>query len=75
VVTTPPPPHYFASAADFRRWLETHHDAHRELVVGFRKVGTGMPSMTGAIPFGNSKHGKAAPPGRCVETARRATER
>lgn len=46
MVTTPPPPQYFASAADFRRWLETHHDAHRELVVGFHKVGTGTPSMT-----------------------------
>jgi hypothetical protein len=75
VVTTPPPPHYVASAADFRRWLETHHDAHRELVVGFHKVGTGTPSMTGAIPFGNSKHRKAAPRGRCVGIARRATER
>ena len=37
MVTTPPTPHYFASAADFRRWLETHHDSHRELVVGFHK--------------------------------------
>jgi uncharacterized protein YdeI (YjbR/CyaY-like superfamily) len=46
VVTTPPTPHYFASAADFRRWLETHHDSHRELVVGFHKVGTRTPSMT-----------------------------
>ncbi len=46
MVTTPPTPHYFASAADVRRWFETHHDAHRELVVGFAKVGTGTPSMT-----------------------------
>lgn len=49
MVTTPPHspvPHYFASADDFRRWLETHHDSHRELVVGFHKVGTGTPSMT-----------------------------
>lgn len=45
-MTTPPTPHYFASADDFRRWLETHHDSHRELVVGFYKVGTGAPSMT-----------------------------
>ena len=45
-MTTPPPPQYFASAADIRRWLETHHDAQRELVVGFHKVGTGTPSMT-----------------------------
>lgn len=46
MVTTPPTPHYFASAADFRRWLRTHHDSHRELVVGFYKVGTETPSMT-----------------------------
>lgn len=46
MVTTPPTPHFFASAADFRRWLETHHDSHRELVVGFHKVGTDTPSMT-----------------------------
>jgi hypothetical protein len=38
VVATPPPAQYFASAADFRRWLETHHDAHRELVVGFHSM-------------------------------------
>ena len=46
MVTTPPTPHYFESAADFRRWLETHHDSQRELVVGFHKVGTVAPSMT-----------------------------
>ncbi|WP_411280803.1 YdeI/OmpD-associated family protein [Gemmatimonas sp.] len=46
MVTPPPTPPYFASADDFRRWLETHHDSHRELVVGFHKVGTDSPSMT-----------------------------
>ncbi len=49
MVTTPPTsqtPQYFAGADDFRRWLEAHHDSHRELVVGFHKVGTGTPSMT-----------------------------
>jgi len=46
VVTTSPSPHYFASADDFRRWLEAHHDSHRELVVGFHTVGTGTPSMS-----------------------------
>jgi uncharacterized protein YdeI (YjbR/CyaY-like superfamily) len=30
-VTTPPPPQYFASAADFRRWLETHHGVRRRI--------------------------------------------
>ncbi len=39
-------PTFFASAADFRRWLEAHHDSHTELVVGFYKVGSGRPSMT-----------------------------
>lgn len=39
-------PVFFATAAGFRRWLA--RNAHRagELVVGFRKVGTGLPSMT-----------------------------
>lgn len=46
MVNTPLTPRYFASAADFRRWLETHHESQRELVVGFHKVGTGTPSMT-----------------------------
>ena len=46
MVTTPTVPQYFTSADDFRRWLEAHHDSHRELVTGFYKVGTGMPSMT-----------------------------
>ncbi len=46
MVNTPPTPLYFARADEFRRWLETHHDSHRELVVGFHKVGTGTPSMT-----------------------------
>jgi uncharacterized protein YdeI (YjbR/CyaY-like superfamily) len=37
---------FFATAADFRRWLA--RNAHRagELVVGFRKVDSGLPSMT-----------------------------
>ncbi len=46
MVTTPPSPHYFASADDFRLWLETDHDSHSEFVVGFHKVGTGTPSMS-----------------------------
>ena len=39
-------PVFFATAADFRRWLA--RNAHRagDLVVGIRKVGTGLPSMT-----------------------------
>ena len=37
---------FFATAAGFRRWLA--RNAHRagELVVGFRKVDSGLPSMT-----------------------------
>jgi uncharacterized protein YdeI (YjbR/CyaY-like superfamily) len=37
---------YFASAAEFRAWLERHHTDTTELLVGFHKVGSGVPSMT-----------------------------
>ncbi|HYU24004.1 MAG TPA: bacteriocin-protection protein, partial [Thermoanaerobaculia bacterium] len=39
-------PAFFATAAEFRRWLERHHDSERELLVGFYKRGFGRPSMT-----------------------------
>lgn len=39
-------PTYFATAADFRRWLEAHADSEHELIVGFHKVGSGTPSMS-----------------------------
>lgn len=39
-------PSYFASAADFREWLTAHHDRASELLVGFRKLGSGLPSMS-----------------------------
>ena len=39
-------PTFFDSAADFRVWLERHHATETELLVGFRKVGTGDPNMT-----------------------------
>ena len=39
-------PTFFESAEHFRAWLEDHHRAAKELIVGFRKVGTGLPSMT-----------------------------
>lgn len=42
----PLPPIYFASAAEFRAWLDQHHATERELVVGFHKRATGHPSMT-----------------------------
>jgi len=39
-------PAFFKTAADFRRWLERHHDTASELLVGFYKTGSGRPSMT-----------------------------
>jgi uncharacterized protein YdeI (YjbR/CyaY-like superfamily) len=39
-------PRFFASAVEFRAWLEEHHATASELVVGFRKKRTGRPSMT-----------------------------
>lgn len=39
-------PEFFASAADWRSWLDSHFDSEDELVVGFWKKGTGRPSMT-----------------------------
>jgi len=39
-------PVFFATAAEFRRWLQQHSAKESELVVGFHKVGSGRPSMT-----------------------------
>jgi uncharacterized protein YdeI (YjbR/CyaY-like superfamily) len=39
-------PTFFATPDEFRAWLEANHDTARELLVGFRKVGTGQPSIT-----------------------------
>ena len=39
-------PRFFATPADFRTWLEAHHETEKELVVGFHKKGTGKPSLT-----------------------------
>ena len=38
-------PKFFATQADFRRWLEKNYDKETELLVGFYKVGSGKPSM------------------------------
>src|SRR4029450_10555678 len=38
-------PTYFETEADFRRWLRTNHETAPELLVGFRKKGTGKPSI------------------------------
>jgi uncharacterized protein YdeI (YjbR/CyaY-like superfamily) len=39
-------PTYFASPAHFRRWLDKHHATQTELLVGFHRKGSGMPSIT-----------------------------
>jgi uncharacterized protein YdeI (YjbR/CyaY-like superfamily) len=39
-------PVFFATAAEFRRWLERHHASETELLVGFYKKGSGRPSIT-----------------------------
>jgi uncharacterized protein YdeI (YjbR/CyaY-like superfamily) len=38
-------PTYFATEADFRRWLEANHQRAPELMVGFWKKGSGKPSI------------------------------
>lgn len=37
---------FFETPADFRRWLEEHHESERELWVGFHKKDSGKPSIT-----------------------------
>jgi uncharacterized protein YdeI (YjbR/CyaY-like superfamily) len=39
-------PVFFATPDEFRAWLEQHHGSEPELLVGFYKKGTGLPSMT-----------------------------
>ena len=39
-------PTFFAAPRELRAWLESHHEAERELWVGFHKKGTGRPSVT-----------------------------
>ena len=41
-------PRFFATAAEFRRWLERNHAREDALWVGFRKVGAGGRSITWA---------------------------
>lgn len=41
-----PLPTFFATASDFRTWLEVNGDKVSELVVGFWKVDSGRPSVT-----------------------------
>lgn len=39
-------PTYFASPAEFRRWLARNHATKQELLVGFHRRDSGRPSMT-----------------------------
>jgi len=39
-------PKFFKTPADFRLWLERHHESKDELIVGFYKRGSGKPSIT-----------------------------
>ena len=39
-------PIFFAKQSDFRKWLKANHKKEKELLVGFYKVGSGIPSMT-----------------------------
>lgn len=37
---------FFATPAEFRKWLEKHHKKETELIVGYYKVDSGKASMT-----------------------------
>jgi uncharacterized protein YdeI (YjbR/CyaY-like superfamily) len=39
-------PTFFETPAEFRAWLEANHATASELSVGFRKKGSGLPSIT-----------------------------
>ena len=41
-----PEPTFFPTPADFRAWLETHHNKFQGLFVGFHKKSSGNPSIT-----------------------------
>jgi uncharacterized protein YdeI (YjbR/CyaY-like superfamily) len=41
-----PEPRFFDTPADFRAWLEEHHDTESELFVGFWKKASGRPSIS-----------------------------
>jgi len=38
-------PTYFETEAEFRRWLESNHESAGELLVGFHKKSSGLPSI------------------------------
>jgi uncharacterized protein YdeI (YjbR/CyaY-like superfamily) len=37
---------FFASPEEWRAWLDEHHQSETEVLVGYRKRGTGRPSLT-----------------------------
>ena len=39
-------PSFFEAPAEFRAWLKENHDKASELLVGFRRAGSGLPSIT-----------------------------
>jgi len=39
-------PTFFPTPADFRAWLEAHHDNFHELLVGFHRKSSEKPSIT-----------------------------
>ncbi len=39
-------PTFFETSDQFRTWIARHHATALELIVGFRKRGTGLPSMS-----------------------------
>ena len=39
-------PTFFATQKEFRKWLQKNHQKETELLVGFYKIGSGIPSMT-----------------------------
>jgi uncharacterized protein YdeI (YjbR/CyaY-like superfamily) len=51
-------PLFFETADEWRQWLAENHDKAKEVFVGFRKVSSGLPSITyrealdGALSFG-----------------------
>src|SRR5947209_11945977 len=51
-------PQFFATPADWRKWLEANHERETEVLVGFYKRDSGKPSITwpesvdGALCFG-----------------------
>ena len=56
-------PTFFATAADFRRWLNANHERAPELLVGFWKKGSGRASID--WPEARDEDGGAAlPPGQ-----------